>query len=282
MLFSGIHFNFSFPTHIIELLYEQSNYSDLKQLKNDLYLDLGKKIVEYSWLIVYLTAASPILDTSFKGCSKEVLDKYASPRCSEIGYWNDFVPVLNFDGLDDYIDSVETYLKKGQLKAASELYYPVRFKPRGENDFTNLRENGINHIELRMLDLNPLSSAGIDKRDLLFIYLLINYLIAKEPLRFREEEQILAIHEMKQAALYDETKIDTFDKGIKVLEDMEDFFKGQEKEVMDCLDFEKNKFLNPSNRYAVIIREMYQNDYLAGGLKLAKSQQEEVCVNYLV
>ena len=47
-------------------------------------------------------------------------------------------------------------------------HYPIRLKPRGANRLETLREQGVNHIELRMIDLNPLRKEGINVRDVKF------------------------------------------------------------------------------------------------------------------
>ena len=65
MLFSGIHFNFSFSEAFLEEGYRQSHYADMQEYKDAVYLELAKKVTRYSWLIVYLTAASPVMDGSF-------------------------------------------------------------------------------------------------------------------------------------------------------------------------------------------------------------------------
>lgn len=102
--------------------------------------------------------------------STQILHKYASARCSEIGYWNYFVPILKYNDLQSYVDS-------GQVKAPAELYYPVRLKPIGENSLEHLTESVIHHIELRMLDLNPLDPAEIKKEDIHFLHYFIIYLL---------------------------------------------------------------------------------------------------------
>lgn len=93
MLFSGIHFNFSFAKSLLEAGYENSSMETMQEYKNSLYLELAKKVARYSWLIVYLTAASPVFDGSFfhqEEMGKTVLKNLASPRCSKIA------PVYNF------------------------------------------------------------------------------------------------------------------------------------------------------------------------------------------
>lgn len=72
---------------------------------------------------------------------------------------------------------MEYYIRTGELREIRELYYPVRLKPKGENSLANLKQ-GVDHIELRMLDLNPFSPVGISKEDLDFLQLFLFYLAA--------------------------------------------------------------------------------------------------------
>ncbi|MCH5304541.1 MAG: hypothetical protein J1E41_06725, partial [Ruminococcus sp.] len=112
MLFSGIHYNFSFSDGFIRTAAQQSG-ADYSDFKNRLYLELAKKLTEYGWLIVYLTSASPLLDNSYiRYTALEDNDqfRYASVRCGEAGYWNDFIPILNYSSLREYTDSIRRYV----------------------------------------------------------------------------------------------------------------------------------------------------------------------------
>lgn len=44
MLFSGIHFNFSFSEKILEEGYRNSTFASLQEYKNQIYLELAKKL----------------------------------------------------------------------------------------------------------------------------------------------------------------------------------------------------------------------------------------------
>lgn len=286
MLFSGIHFNFSFAEEMLEADYRQTGhvYSDLQAYKNHIYLDLAQKLTRYSWLIVYLTAASPVMDGSYfedGDLGKDVVKNLASPRCSRIGYWNDFDPLLEYDSLESYIESIEGYIRQGQLKAASELYYPVRLKPEGENTLENLKCHGVNHIELRMLDLNPLEPVGIKKEDLEFLHILILYLMAQETEEFQPFEQIMAIKNEKRAATFEEegiwietgwnTAVPVRMAALQVLESMWHFLKKlAQPDLLRVIDFQKRKLLEPEGRYAVQIRKRFQENYVKQGLRLAQ------------
>lgn len=292
MLFSGIHFNFSFNEEMLEAGYGQGPqaYSDFHTYKNHIYLELAQKLTKYSWLIVYLTAASPVMDGSYfedKDLGKDVRMNLASPRCSRIGYWNDFDPLLEYDSLESYIGSIEGYIRQGQLKEASELYYPVRLKPEGENTLENLKCHGVNHIELRMLDLNPLEPVGIKKEDLEFIHLLILYLMAQETEEFQTFEQIAAIKNTKRAAAFEEegiwietgwnTAAPVGMAALQILESMERFLKRLDKsDLLRVIGFQKRKLVEPEGRYAVQIRKRFQENYVKQGIKLAQEYADSM------
>ncbi len=284
MLYSGIHFNFSFSEDYLQTAFENSTLRDFTEFKNQLYLNLAQKVVRHGWLIVYLTAASPLMDGSFidyERLGEDVLSPYASGRCSEIGYWNDFVPILKYDNLGTYIDSIQEYVDLKQIRSASELYYPVRLKPKGENTLENLRETEVNHIELRNIDLNPLSDIGLKKEDVAFLHLLLVYLNLLENKKFEDFEQVMAIKNIKNAAKFNddmitiETKWNESQKiktlTLQILNDMEAVFQKIDGEkTKDILAYQKNKVLNRRERYAAKIMHTFEGGYVKQGLRMAE------------
>ena len=56
------------------------------------------KVAAYGWVLTAVTAASPLLDSSYMEKDKTGGDTFnglASTRCSELGYWNYFAPIVN-------------------------------------------------------------------------------------------------------------------------------------------------------------------------------------------
>lgn len=263
MLFSGIHCNYSFHDELINEAFQDSGFDSLQAYKDAIYLSLAQRLTKYSWLLVYLTAASPVCDDSFVNYA-EIGSKYASMRCSEIGYWNDFVPVLAYDNTFEYAKSLQNYIDSGQIMSISEFYYPIRLKPKGENTIENLVLRGVNHIELRMFDVNPLSDIGIFEQDIEFVQLLIVYLMSLEYVAFGEQEQIDAVSNMKNAALFDDESIFIIDgqrrTNIKtaageVLDAMERFFRlaNAPHRVFCQLEYQREKLQFPEKRYAALV-----------------------------
>lgn len=286
MTFSGIHVNYSFSEKLLEADFELQKETDYREYKNKFYLELAKKIAAYGWLLVAVTAASPILDSSFveKGIyGNDVFTGMASVRCGEIGYWNDFVPIFCYDDIESYADSIQKYVDMGLLKAASELYYPIRLKPAGENNLDSLRNNGVSHIELRMFDLNPLVKEGIEEKDILFAQLLLVFLASMPEQPFDEKHQIQAIRNFKNAAHYDLKTVkmqvsngelySIAHVALNVIDRMKEFYQKCQIDAEEVLQFEYEKFVEAENRYAWKIRKEFSNGYVQKGLELAKERQ---------
>ncbi len=266
MLFSGIHINFSFTESLLHTAFEESGAAVYTDFKNDFYLRLAKRLTQFAWLTVFLTAASPVADASL-GIKNGL---YSSIRCSQQGYWNDFTPVLDYSDLKSYIRSIARYIVNGDLKAASELYYPVRLKPRGANNLETLFQNGVNHLELRVLDVNPLTPTGVFTEDIRFMHLLLLYLSSLPDFDFDEEKQIKAIADVKAAAVFDNIKIKQRAK--ETLEEIKCFTTQYLPDFQPVVNYQINK-LTKGNSYAEIVSREFSEAYMTKGLALAKAYQ---------
>lgn len=313
MLYSGIHFNLSFPEKFWEAISAIGDAGEKRRSADAAYLNLAAWTTRYAWLIVYLFAASSVLDESYFCPGKKdgtPCLKYASPRSSEIGYWNDFEPVLDYRSLEGYVDSILKYTEDGTLMSPAELYYPVRLKSAGLYDLERLRREGVSHIEIRIIDENPYSEIGIFREDVRFLHLLMVYLASRAPKPFPEGEQLRALRDMKRAALFDDSTclsngLSIRENAVQALQEMEEFFErgggftpeggvapvaGSAPEgvaapvagsvewvyIREALDFQWRK-LEPGGRPAEIIRDEFRKEYNRKGLELAKAHSRKLC-----
>ena len=268
MTLSGIHVNYSLSEELLRQRFGASSSVDFSAHKNEVYLRLAESLTAYGWIINLLLSASPICDGSFffsERIGEPVLTRYASIRCGEEGYWNSFTPRLSYDSVLSYALSIQRYIDIGALAGVGELYYPIRLKPRGANRLNTLVQNGVNHIEIRNVDLNPFAPQGIDARDLQFIELLILYLLS-EP---NTQPQEIAMQNFKNAALFDidaaritlpdGTVLCAREAGLYLLKRMRAFYaRGQYAaaySVSDILDYQVNKLTVKGARYADRIAE---------------------------
>lgn len=293
MAFSGIHLNYSFGEALLRADYELTRTESpdapatFEAYRDQFYVRLAENCVAYSWILTAVMAASPVMDSSFVEKGKiggDLFQGLATVRCSELGYWNFFAPILDYTSAKAYADSIQSYIDSGMIRYPSELYYPIRLKNFGPYSLDGLRE-GISHIELRMVDLNPLVRAGIDERDVLFSQLFLVWAASLPPADLTVKDQVQAVQNFKNAAHYDlkTVKIVMPDGSAhsvvkaakRIIAAMEEFYADFGESVHDCLAFQRRKFEEPECRYAWKIREQYGQGFVARGLQLARQRQRE-------
>ena len=279
MTFCGIHVNYSFSDELLRADFELSGEKDFREYKNKLYLSLAANSLENGWIINVLFSASPLVDSSLYNEGKTggaLFYGDASVRCGKSGYWNNFVPILDYTDLSAYTESVKKYISDGAISSASELYYPIRIKPKGENDLDRLKNEGANHIELRNIDLNPFSFAGITAEDLTFLQLFLIYNACLPTNEFTEEKQFAAVQRFKDSARYDidatKISVDNETKSLRVaaselLSRMGDFFENIDPSLTKITDLQKQKIAKPGNRYAERVFNTFSDNFVKKGLE---------------
>ena len=203
---AGIHYNFSLPDDFWRALQvQQENFEPLQVFRSSSYFKMIRNFRRYSWLLYYLFGASPALDASFlkgKTHSLQVMHNstlylpYAtSLRMSDLGYSTTAQSSLDicFNHLPTYIASLDKaihtpyppyekigvkvdgqyrQLSSSILQIENEYYSDIRPKRSvlpGEKPLPALRANGVEYVEVRLLDINPFLPAGIDVCQMKFI-----------------------------------------------------------------------------------------------------------------
>ncbi len=287
MAFSGIHLNYSFAESLLRADFALTDGDDFAAYRDDLYMRLAENCVTYGWVLTPIMAASPVMDSSYVEKGKiggDLFQGLATVRCSELGYWNFFAPVLDYTSAAAYADSIQAYIDNGMIRYPSELYYPIRLKNFGPYSLDGLRE-GVSHIELRMVDLNPLVRSGIDERDVLFSQLFLVWAASVAGPRLTPKDQVQAVQNFKNAAHYDLKTVkivmpdgsahSVVKSAKRIIDAMEEFYDGFGEKVSACLAFQRRKFEKPETRYAWQIREQYGQGFVARGLQLARKRQRE-------
>ena len=203
----AVHYNFSFPDEFwLWLKAEEGSAESLQAFRTRRYFDLMRNLRRYSWLLIYLFGASPALCNSFlqgKDYQLQPLDETTSYlpfatslRSSNLGYQSDLqTHQLNicFNGIDSYVESLAQaicdehadYRKIGTLvggeyrqantcilQSEAEFYSTVRAKrvlEKGQNLLHCLATEGVEYIEIRLLDVNPYLPLGIDESEIRFL-----------------------------------------------------------------------------------------------------------------
>jgi len=194
---SGIHYNFSLPEALWPQLFDTQTQPLQAQITTA-YFGLIRNFRRYVWLLIYLFGASPALCKSFldgKRHRLQELDDYTlyqpystSLRMGDLGYQSSAQESLKicYNQLDTYISTLQNgilnphpdyerigvmvdgeyrQLSAGLLQIENEFYSPIRPKRvarQGETALTALAHGGVEYIEVRCIDVNPLLPNGID------------------------------------------------------------------------------------------------------------------------
>ena len=172
---SGIHYNFQLSPEFVKAVFSlQNEYTELKDFQNALYMKLANNFLRYQWILVYLLAATPMVEANYfsrNGVENSPLaaeQLVRSLRSSPYGYVNSPDVVVNHDSLESYVETLEEQVKAGRLIAEKEFYSNVRL--RGAKKARELLEKGVQYAEFRLFDLNPLEPYGISLADAKFIH----------------------------------------------------------------------------------------------------------------
>ena len=173
-MISGIHYNFQIdPKFIDALFHAQNETQSAVDFQNKFYLKIAKNFLRYQWILLYLFSATPTVEEKyFRGNSPLKPHQYVrSLRSGKYGYVNDPKIHVSYDSLQEYVETLEHWVKSGDLIAEKEFYSSVRL--RGAKKARDLLEKGIQYLEFRLFDLNPFAPYGIELADAKFIHYFI-------------------------------------------------------------------------------------------------------------
>ena len=146
---SGIHYNFQLSPEFVKAVFSlQNEYATLKDFQNVLYMKLANNFLRYQWILVYLLAATPMVEANYfsrNGVENSPLaaeQLVRSLRSSPYGYVNSPDVVVNHDSLESYVETLEEQVKAGRLIAEKEFYSNVRL--RGAKKARELLEKACN------------------------------------------------------------------------------------------------------------------------------------------
>ena len=203
---AGIHYNFSLPEEFWKGYQPlKKNFESLEDFRSGSYFTLIRNFRRHSWILLYLFGASPALSDTFLAGKKHSLERlqkntlylpYAtSLRMSDLGYSTNAQSSLNicFNQLDTYIKSLYGAIHTSYpayedigvvvdgsykqlattiLQIDNEYYSDIRPKRIAKNSETSLQaltNRGVEYIEVRNTDINPLLPLGMDVNQALFL-----------------------------------------------------------------------------------------------------------------
>lgn len=222
---AGVHFNYSVPQAFWPAFQDDEDLAGpLQDFVNDCYFALIRNFKRLGWIVPFLFGNSPAVcksflagrTTRFKQLTRGTfyLPYATSLRMSDIGYKNKNQAALtvSYDDLESYVECLrrairtpypeyeaigtrdgDAYiqLSTNLLQIENEYYSfirPKRSTNAGERPTTALRERGVEYVEVRALDVNSTSPAGVDPEQLRFIEAFLLFCLFEESLSLSEAE----------------------------------------------------------------------------------------------
>ncbi len=168
-MISGIHFNFSLDEAFIEGLRSVVAPDEtFRDFKDRVYMKTLRNIMKNSWFLTRLLGSSPAAHPSYldfcTSCQGSV-----SIRNGRCGYQNEYDYFVDYESARSYVRSLRKIVGMGNLIHEKEHYAIARPKTT-KGGLEAIEETGIEYLELRLVDLNPLHAIGISKADLALIH----------------------------------------------------------------------------------------------------------------
>lgn len=217
---AGIHYNFSMPDAYWPLAQAAEDYQGtLESYRTERYFGLIRNFRRYSWLLVYLFGASPAVCSSFlRGMTDHGLVPFdprgrslhvpmgTSLRMGDLGYQSNAQEGLNicYNALDNYVETLHEaittphpaydeigtcvdgsyrQLNTALLQIENEFYSAIRPKRvarSGETPLGALCRDGVEYIEVRCLDVNPMLPLGLDEQQIRFVDTFLLYCLLQD------------------------------------------------------------------------------------------------------
>ncbi len=299
-LLSGIHYNFSFKDEFLDLLYRESESSDFKLFKDDIYLKISRNFFKYRWILIYLFGANPSIHGTYSRKCVDMLDEVApdsfsytsgnSFRNGMCGYKNKEVFNISYNSRAEYVEDIKKLISQEKLINEKEYYSPIRLKAKdNKNLLRSIEEDGIEYLEVRLLDLNPMIKNGISIDQLYFVHLFLLFclftdedsLTEKEIWEGNKNHELVAHYGRKvDLELFDggefkflkDLGLDIISKMEKITEDLGIFDLNYRNTLREALESFHNTDLLISSQIESGIRE---EGFIDFNLNLAKKYYKE-------
>ena len=295
-MISGVHFNFSFTDEFLEKLHSMvSPDLSFQEFKNNVYLKIARNYLRYCWLIIYLTGCSIGSHKTFSNDCIHLMDakddygsyystKGPSFRNASCGYKNLMELYPSYDSVEEFTEDIEGFIENGDLSEAKELYTQIRLKPKNPGDLLNsLKNDGIEYIEIRTLDINPFYQCGLVRHDMKFLHLFLIYMLIKDESDYADWQREAKINEENTAenAYVDSMRLlrDGHEVTLKrwaaeIINEMYGMCEVLGFDEFNTLNLMLNRIANPDLTYGKrLLKLIEKNGYLNTHVELSKNNK---------
>ncbi len=233
---AGVHYNFSLPNAFWAFLHqEQNRLDDLQAFKNESYFKLIRNFRRHYWLLIYLFGASPALCKSFVANKQHLLDELpdghtlylphaTSLRMGDLGYQSKVQESLYvcYNNSESYIKTLCRAITRSHpeyeaiglktpsgdfkqlntsiLQIENEFYSAIRPKRTarpGETALAALQDRGVEYIEVRCLDVDPITPLGLTREQVYFLDTFLLYCALKDSPDTNPDESAVILNNQK-------------------------------------------------------------------------------------
>ena len=302
-MISGVHFNFSFTDEFLKKLHSVEGSSlSFKEYKNDVYLKITRNYLRYCWLIIYLTGCSIGSHKTFSNDCIHLMDEtddygsYYSTRGpsfrnASCGYKNLKELYPSYCSIDEFVRDVNLFIENGDLSEAKELYTQIRLKPKNPKDLLNsLKNDGIEYIEIRTLDINPFYKCGLVMHDMKFLHLFLIYMLIKEESDYPDWQKEAKMNEENTAEsayvdsmrlLRDGHEVTLKSWAAEIINEMYGMCEVLGIDEFNTLNLMLNRISNPDLTYGQRLLKLIKKDgYINTHIVLSKNNKQ-TSIDYL-
>ncbi|MBE6508571.1 MAG: glutamate--cysteine ligase [Methanobrevibacter sp.] len=295
-MISGVHFNFSFTDEFLEKLNSMvSPDLSFQEFKNNVYLKIARNYLRYCWLIIYLTGCSIGSHKTFSNDCIHLMDakddygsyystKGPSFRNASCGYKNLMELYPSYDSVEEFTEDIEGFIENGDLSEAKELYTQIRLKPKNPGDLLNsLKNDGIEYIEIRTLDINPFYQCGLVRHDMKFLHLFLIYMLIKDESDYADWQREAKINEENTAEnayvdsmrlLRDGREVTLKSWAAEIINEMYGMCEVLGFDEFNTLNLMLNRIANPDLTYGKrLLKLIEKNGYLNTHVELSKNNK---------
>ncbi len=281
-MISGIHFNFSFSEAFIDALFKaQEDYQNKVDFQNQLYIKLAGNYLKHEWILLYLFGASPYANPDFYESKsakhlKKPTDYVRSLRNSSFGYHNHDEVVVRYDTVEDYVKDIEDYVKSDHLSEEREFYGNARLRGKGSR-LRDMLDSGVQYIEFRSIDVNPLDRIGISYEQGVFYHLFYMLMVWLDTEATTKEIQEGGQRNLNTSDEYPFDASQYQKEGLALLDAMEDMVHalGIGERYAALVKKAKDKFNYPETTLAArIAKQIDASDYLTHGRELGLAYKQ--------
>lgn len=281
-ILGDVHINFGLDQDLIQTLYDRfyrDQYSTKIDFQNHLYFKLAQSFYLYQWLFTYLYGASPVSTDMPHSMPDDLELPVRSLRNSDYGDDNLPDEQVGYDSLEEHFDQLQAFLDDGTYYSLKEFFGPVRLRHHGTEqlDARTTLAQGIDYLEFRSFDLDPLSRTGISDDTINFLeLLLLDSLISPLPdnlaaalTEAKKRNNTVALQKPKEQLPWMKEEAD------KLLAELQNFVTefNAPREYQLALKFAQRRVDDPALTLSGQLADQLDNgDLLSFGLKIANDR----------